>query len=383
MNNEIYHRRLRGGIVGGGAGAFIGTVHRMAAELDGQATIVAGALSSKPEVAKKSADDWFLPRSYNDYHEMAIAEATREDGIDFVIIATPNYLHADVAITFIQQGIHVMCEKPLAMSLSESERVAKALEKKPVLFALAHTYTGYPAVHEVKHLVESGELGSIRKVLVEYNQDWLMEPLEADEATNKQAAWRTDPARAGISCCVADIGTHAANMVEFMTGERINSLCADLSSFVEQRTLDDDANMLIRLSGGGKGMLTCSQIACGEENALSIRIYGTKAAIEWHQQEPNTLLYSPHGQPKRILRTAVSLTSHSASRLSRTPGGHPEGILEALAGLYLLLIADIRRSASGEPLNGGYPDIDAGLRGMRFVEAAVTSSNEESTWCSV
>lgn len=380
MNNSMTQRRLRAGIVGGGSGAFIGAVHRIASELDGQAQIVAGALSSRPQIAQASAEAWFLERSYSDFREMAKAEAQREDGIDFVIVATPNHLHADVAIAFIEQGIHVMCEKPLAMSVEEAARVEKALQDNPVIFALAHTYTGYPAVHEVRSKIANGELGDIRKVLVEYNQDWLMEPLESGENANKQAAWRTDPAKAGISCCVGDIGTHAANMVEFMTNERITRLCADLSSFIAGRRLDDDANMLIRLSGGGKGTLVCSQIACGEENALSIRIYGSKASIEWHQQEPNTLWFTAAGQPRQQLRTAVSLRSDNALKLTRTPGGHPEGILEALAGLYLMFINDIRRVAQDQPARGGYPGIIDGVRGMRFIESAVASAESGTTW---
>ena len=378
--NNLQQRPLRAGIVGGGSGAFIGAVHRMAAQLDGQAVLVAGALSSREAVAHESAKAWFLQRSYSDFHEMAKQEAAREDGIDFVIVATPNHLHAEVAIAFINAGINVMCEKPLAMNVTEAQAIEAALKKHPVIFGLAHTYTGYPAVHEAKQKIANGELGTIRKVLVEYNQDWLMSALESGPDANKQALWRTDPARSGISCCVGDIGTHAANMVEFMTGETIDQICADLSSFGTGRQLDDDANMLIRLSGGGKGTLVCSQIACGEENALAIRIYGAKAAIEWHQQEPNTLWFTQQGKPRQSLRTAVSLVSEQALHLTRTPGGHPEGILESLAGLYKLFIEDIRRVAQDVKPHGGYPGIEDGLRGMRFIEAAVSSAHQGACW---
>ncbi|MBR9791452.1 MAG: Gfo/Idh/MocA family oxidoreductase [Gammaproteobacteria bacterium] len=377
---NITSRPLRAGIVGGGSGAFIGAVHRMAAQLDGQAQIVAGALSSREQVAHESAQAWFLPRSYSDFTVMAKEEAAREDGIDFVIIATPNHMHATVALAFIEAGIHVMCEKPMALSVSEAEEIARALQHSQVLFALAHTYTGYPAVHEARAMIQQGLLGDIRKVLVEYNQDWLMAALESGKDANKQASWRTDPARAGISCCVGDIGTHAANMVEFMTGDRISAICADLSTFVQGRQLDDDANMLIRLAGGGKGTLVCSQIACGEENALSIRVYGAEGAIEWHQQEPNTLWYAKPGQPRKCLRTAVNLQSPQAQYLTRTPGGHPEGILESLAGLYRLFIDDIRRFHQQQPLVGGYPGLDDGIRGMHFIQAAVNSAQQGAVW---
>lgn len=377
---EAQCRPLRAGIVGGGSGAFIGAVHRMAAQLDGQAQLVAGALSSREQVAHESAREWFLARSYSDFKAMAKEEAAREDGIDFVIIATPNFMHAEVALAFIEAGIHVMCEKPMTLSVSEAHEIEHALKRSPVVFGLAHTYTGYPAVQEAKSMIKQGKLGDIRKVLVEYNQDWLMESLEVGDDANKQASWRTDPNRSGISCCVGDIGTHAANMVEYMTGQRISAICADLSRFVDGRQLDDDANMLIRLTGGGKGTLVCSQIACGEENALSIRIYGSKGAIEWHQQEPNTLWYAAQGQPKQTLRTAVNLQDTQAIYLTRTPGGHPEGIVESLANLYRLFIDDIRRHQQQLPLQGGYPDILDGVRGMQFIQAAVKSAEGGAVW---
>jgi len=381
-SDSMASRPLRAGIVGGGRGAFIGAVHRLAVELDGQARIVAGNLSSNPDVALESAQDWFLDRSYNDYQEMAREEAARPDGIDFVIIVTPNHLHAEVAEAFIKAGIHVMCEKPLALNVEEAQKLEALLVDHPVLFALAHTYNGYPAVREARDLVSKGKLGDIRKVQVEYNQDWLSTSLEAGESANKQASWRTDPAKAGISCCVGDIGTHAANLLEYISGQSISEICADLTTFVEGRLLDDDANMLFRLSGGGKGTLVCSQIACGEENALNIRVYGTRASLEWHQQEPNTLWLKPAGQPHQKLRTGVHLQSSEALQLTRTPGGHPEGYLEAMANLYKLFIADVRRRAEAQPAQGGYPGIKEGLRGMQFIQAAVDSS-AQSGWVSM
>jgi len=378
MSNDITARRLRAGIVGGGRGAFIGSVHRIAAELDGQATVVAGAMSSDPAVARESAAAWFLERSYDSFEAMAREEASRPDGIDFVIVATPNHLHFPVVNAFLDAGIHVICDKPLAHTLEDAEQLARKVASGKTLFALTHTYTGYPAVREARELVRTGALGEVRKVLVEYQQDWLMEPLE--RAGNKQAEWRTDPARAGLSCCVGDIGTHAENLLEYITGQSIKSLCADLTSFVPGRRLDDDASILLRLEGGAKGTLVCSQIACGEENNLWIRVYGTKAGLEWHQQEPNTLILKRAGEPWRLLRTGAGYMSDAAKAVTRTPGGHPEGYLEAFANLYRAFIADIRRVNAGLPPQGGYADVNDGLRGMKFIIRAVESSAQGARW---
>ena len=378
MTSSNATRRLRAGIVGGGRGAFIGSVHRIAAELDGQALIVAGAMSADPAIAAQSAAAWFLDRSYDSYEAMARAEASRPDGIDFVIVATPNHLHYPVAKAFLAAGIHVICDKPLAFSVSEGEALVKLVEAGTPLFALTHNYTGYAAVRQAREMVRSGALGSLRKVLVEYQQDWLMEPLERQG--NKQAEWRVDPARAGLSSCVADIGTHAENLLEFVTGLRITALCADLTSFVDGRTLDDDANILLRLEGGAKGTLTCSQVACGEENALSLRIYGSRGALEWQQQEPNTLVSKPPGAPWQRLRAGQPYLSAPARAAGRTPPGHPEGYLEAFAVIYQDFIADVRRVQRGEALLGGYPTVYDGLRGLKFIERAVASSRAGATW---
>jgi len=371
-------RRLRGGIVGGGRGAFIGAVHRIAAELDGQALIVAGAMSSDPLTAELSAQDWFLDRSYGSYQQMALGEASRPDGIDFVIVATPNHLHVPVAKAFIEAGIHVICEKPLALTLAEGEVLASLVNSSRLVFALTHTYTGYPMVREARDRVAGGEVGGIRKVLVEYQQDWLMMPLENNG--NKQAEWRTDPARAGIGGSLGDIGTHAANLLEFVSGLQIDSLCADLSTWVAGRRLDDDANVLVRLSNGAKGVLVCSQIACGEANNLNLRIYGTEGGLEWRQEEPNTLLFKPAGAPARILRAGGGYLSDASRSVTRIPSGHPEGYLEAFATLYRGFIADIRRSAAGESLVRDYPTIEDGVRGLRFIEKAVASSSLGTKW---
>jgi predicted dehydrogenase len=368
---------LRAGIIGGGRG-FIGAIHRIASQLDGQAHIVAGAMSSDPKAAQEAAADWNLKRSYSSYADMAVAEATRSDGIDFAIIATPNHLHYPVAKAFLEAGIHVICDKPLAFSVSEGEALVDLANRAGPLFALTHNYTGYPAVRQAREMVRAGQIGEVRKVLVEYNQDWLMQPLELQG--NKQAQWRTDPKRAGMSCCVGDIGTHAQNLLEYVTALKVRSLCADLSSFVAGRELDDDANILLRMEGGAKGTLVCSQIACGEENNLSIRVYGSKAGLEWHQQEPNSLVVKAAGQPWQILRTAHGYMSDAARRLTRTPSGHPEGYLEAFANIYRLFFEDIRLLQRGEAPVRDYPTAQDGLRGLLFVARAVDSSRRGSQW---
>ena len=378
MKPDIANRKLRAGIVGGGQGAFIGAVHRIAVELDGQARVVAGAMSSDPQRAEASARDWYLERSYASYEEMARAEASRDDGIDFVIIATPNHLHFPVARAFLEQGIHVVSDKPMTFDLEEARALVQLVEQSKLVYALTHTYTGYPTVRHARAMARQGELGEIRKVLVEYVQEWLMNPEET--RGNKQAEWRTDPARSGAAGSVGDIGTHAANLLEFITGLKIASLSADLTAFVPGRRLDDDANMLLRLENGGKGVLTCSQIAAGEENELGIRIYGTKGGLEWHQMEPNTLIFKRPGQPRQVLRTGLPYMSEEAQAAVRVPAGHPEGYLEAFANLYKLAIADIRRVDSGEPAQGGYPTVYDGLRGMLFITRAVESSRQNAAW---
>jgi len=378
MSRDVSNRKLRAGIVGGGRGSFIGAVHHVAVELDGQAEVVAGAMSTDPQTAAASAKAWYLDRSYDDYKEMAKAEAGRPDGIDFVMITTPNHMHFPVAKAFLEQGIHVVSEKPMTFSLEEAQELVKTVENSNLVYALMHNYTGYPAVRQARYMVRQGELGDIRKVLVEYIQDWLMAPEE--KAGNKQAVWRTDPTKSGIAGCVGDIGTHAENLLEFITGVKIASLSADLTTFVEGRMLDDDANMLLHLENGGKGVLTCSQVAAGEENALNIRIYGSKAALEWHQMEPNTLIFKAPNQPGQILRTGLPYMSAEAKQLTRLPPGHPEGFFEAFANIYKLVIEDIRRVQAGQQSVGGYPNVYDGLRGIQFVYKAVESSKKGSVW---
>ncbi len=381
MDRDVSNRKLRAGIVGGGRGSFIGAVHHIAVQLDSQAEVVAGAMSTNPQTAAASAKAWYLDRSYDDYKEMAKAEAERPDGIDFVMITTPNHMHFPVAKAFLEQGIHVVSEKPMTFSLEEAQELVKIVENSNLVYALMHNYTGYPAVRQARYMVRQGELGDIRKVLVEYIQDWLMTPEE--KAGNKQAVWRTDPTKSGIAGCVGDIGTHAENLLEFITGVKISSLSADLTTFVEGRLLDDDANMLLRLENGGKGVLTCSQVAAGEENALNIRIYGSKAALEWHQMDPNTLIFKAPSQPGQILRTGLPYMSAEAKQLTRLPPGHPEGFFEAFANIYKLVIEDIRRVQAGQQPVGGYPNVYDGLRGIQFVYKAVESSKKGSVWLDV
>ena len=374
----VTHPRLHAGIVGGGHGAFIGSVHRIAAELDAQALVVAGAMSADPQTARDSAAAWNLARSYDSYLDMARAEAARQDGIDFVIIATPNHLHLPMARAFLEAGIHVVCDKPLTATLPEAEQLLQVVRQSKALFALTHNYTGYPAVRQARAMMRDGAIGEVRKVLVEYQQDWLMQPVE--HSGNKQAVWRTDPARAGPSGCLGDIGTHAENLLQFITGLSIRALCADLTSFVPGRRLEDDANLLLRLEGGAKGMMVCSQVACGEENNLAIRIYGSRAGLEWHQQEPNTLLHKPAGEPWRLLRSAHGYLDAGARSSTRTPAGHPEGYLEAFANIYRAFIADVLLLRAGQAPRGGYPTAQDGVRGLRFVAAALESAKRGSHW---
>jgi predicted dehydrogenase len=378
MKQDILKRKLRAGIVGGGQGSFIGAVHRMAVGLDGQVEVVVGAMSTDPQRAEASAQDWYLKRFYKSFEEMAEVEAGLPDGIDLVMVTVPNHLHYRVSRAFLEHGIHVVCDKPMTFNLSEAQELVELVEQKKLVFALTHNYTGYPAVREARHLVRTGAVGVIRKVLVEYLQGWLMEPVE--RSGNKQALWRTDPAKSGMAGAIGDIGTHGENLMEYITGLKIRAVCADLTSFIEGRQLDDDANMLLHLENGAKGILTCSQIAAGEENAMSIRVYGSKAGLEWHQMEPNTLLFKQPDKPLQVLRTGMPYMSDEAKAATRLPAGHPEGFLEAFANVYRLAVADIRRAELGESLVGGYPTVYDGLRGMQFIEKVVESSQKGGVW---
>ena len=375
-------RRLRLGMVGGGHGAFIGGVHRIASRVDGHWDLVAGALASDPDRARASAADLGLApdRSYGGFEEMASAEAAREDGIDAVAIVTPNHMHAAPAVTFLRAGIHVICDKPLAATMEQAQVVAEAARESGKSFILTHNYTGYPLIRQARELVANGALGALRVVNVEYVQDWL-----AGETSGKQAEWRTDPERSGAGGCVGDIGTHAFNLAAYVTGLRAESLSADLDAFVPGRRLDDNAHVMLRYTGGAKGMLWASQVAVGNENALRLRVHGDKGGIDWSQENPNAMSFAPFGEPKRILTRAGAGASGAGLRNVRVPAGHPEGYLEGFATLYSEAAALIRNADDGIPLPEGAhaPDIGDGLAGMRFIAACVESSAKNSAWVQI
>ena len=371
---------IRLGMVGGGTGAFIGAVHRIAARLDGHYQLVAGALSSTPEKARASAAELGLARAYDDYTAMAKSEARRRDGIEAVAIVTPNHMHAGPAIEFLKRGIHVICDKPLTATMAEAKKLRSVAEKANALFVLTHNYTGYPLVRQARAMVEAGELGRLRLVQVEYVQDWLTEA--AERSGSKQAEWRTDPARSGAGGATGDIGTHAYNLACFVSGLTPEALAAELSTFVDGRPLDDNAHVLLRFAGGARGMLWASQVAPGHENGLKLRIYGSKGGLEWVQENPNQLWFTPFGQPKRLLTRGGAGVGAAAARVTRTPPGHPEGYLEGFANIYAEAARAIRARQAGEALPEGvvYPTLADGLAGMRFVEACVQSSTRNAAW---
>ena len=372
--------RIRLGMVGGGRGAFIGAVHRIAARLDDQYELVAGAFSSDPEKSAASAADLGVARSYGSFADMASREARRKDGIEAVAIVTPNHMHAPVAMEFLKRGIHVICDKPLTATLPEAKKLAKAAEASGVVFALTHNYTGYPMIRQAKAMVAAGELGDLRVVQVEYAQDWLSEPLEG--TGQKQADWRTDPARSGAGGSTGDIGTHAFNLANFVSGLTLDSLAADLTAFVPGRRVDDNGHVMLRFQGGAKGMLWCSQVAPGNENCLRLRVYGTKGGLEWAQEDPNYLWFTPLGQPKRLITRGGAGSGPEAARMSRVPPGHPEGYLEGFANIYAEAARAIRAAKTGTALPEGttFPGLKEGLEGVAFVDACVRSSARNSAW---
>lgn len=378
-------RPLRLGMVGGGRDAFIGAVHRIAARMDNNFQLVAGALSSTSEKALASAADLGLAkaRAYSDFRQMAMREARLKDGIEVVAIVTPNHMHAPIAKEFLRRNIHVICDKPLTATLSDAKSLAKAAERSDALFVLTHNYTGYPMVRQAREMISNGDLGDVRVVQVEYAQDWLSEPLE--NTGLKQAEWRTDPTRSGAGGATGDIGTHAYNLASFISGLTLKRLCADLDSFVDGRKVDDNGHVLLQFEGGAKGMLWCSQVAAGNENSLSIRVFGSKGGIEWHQEDPNYLWYTPLGEPKRLITRNGAGAGGAAARMSRIPPGHPEGYLEGFANIYAEAAAAIRakngrRDLSPEIL---YPTIQDGFAGVAFVDACVKSSKRQGAWVNV
>lgn len=374
-------------MVGGGIGAFIGNVHRMASALDGKIELVCGAFSSDPSKSKESGRQLFLPeeRIYNSFEEMILKEKELPEGVrmDFVSIVTPNHMHFPPAKMALDHGFHVVCDKPLCFNMEEAEILQKLVEETGLVFALTHNYTGYPMVKQAKHMVETGILGKIRKVVVEYPQGWLNELVEATD--NKQASWRTDPKRSGIAGAMGDIGTHAENLAEYITGLKISKMCAQISTMVEGRLLDDDGNVLLEFDNGAKGVLHASQISAGEENSLNIRVYGEKGGLEWQQMEPNTLVVKWQNAPSQIYRTGKGDLCEAATAHTRIPAGHPEGYLEAFANIYRNAAYAISAHIEGRTPDALYdfPRVDDGVRGMNFVNKVIESGRAVEKWVTV
>jgi predicted dehydrogenase len=376
------HRRIRLGMVGGGQGAFIGAVHRIAARIDDQFELVAGALASDPVRAKASAKEIGLAddRAYTSFAEMAKAEVARADGIEAVSIVTPNHLHGPAAKLFLEAGIHVICDKPLTTTVAEAEELVALVRKTGKVFVVTHNYTGYPMVRQARAMVANGDVGEIRLVHAEYLQDWLTERIE--DGGHKQAAWRTDPTRSGAGGCIGDIGTHAYNLACFITGLEADELLAQLSTFVNQRRLDDDVQILLKWKGGAKGVLLASQVAVGNENGLKLRVYGTKGGLEWAQADPNYLWFTPYGQTRRLLTRGGAGAGPAAARVTRVPFGHPEGYLEGFATIYTEAARAIHAARAGQKPDPAvvFPTVEDGLAGMKFIDAAVRSSAGNGAW---
>ena len=377
-------KKLKMGMVGGGKDAFIGAVHRMAAALDGQIDFVAGALSSTPEKAKASGIELGLSesRAYGSWEEMLDGEQAlpEDERIDFVSVVTPNHMHFPVAHAFAEAGFNVVSDKPLVHTSEQADKLIKTVEQTGAVFAVTYNYSGYPMIKEAKHLVESGQLGKIRKIIVEYNQGWL-----AEEVSNKQADWRTDPARSGVAGAIGDIGSHAEQLVSYVTGLELESICADLTSFVPGRKLDDDGNLLLRFEGGAKGVLIASQISAGEENGLRLKVYGETGGLEWHQEVPMNLYVKPNGEPMQLRRPNNPYLSDAAKNASRIPAGHPEAFLEAFANIYRGAAAAMRARKEGSSIPEtalDFPTVYDGARGVHFIEKTVESSNSDRKWTS-
>ena len=382
---EHHPGRIRLGMVGGGKGAFIGAVHRIAARIDDQFELVAGALSSDPERAKASALEIGLAanRAYGSYEEMAKAEAARPDGIEAVSIVTPNHMHAPVARAFLEAGIHVICDKPMTTTVADAQALVDLVARTGAVDSLTHNYTGYPMVRQVRAMVVAGELGAIRVVQAEYPQDWLT--TRAELAGSKQAEWRTDPQRSGAGGSIGDLGTHAYNLAAFVTGLETDQLLAQLSTFVAGRQLDDDVQILLRYKGGARGMLWASQVAVGNENGLRLRVYGTDGGLEWSQADPNYLWFTRFGEPKRLLTRGGAAVRPEAGRVTRVPSGHPEGYLEGFATIYTEAARAIRTVREGRKPDSEvlYPTVRDGLAGMQFIDAAVRSSANGNVWTKI
>lgn len=382
---DSWKRKLRMGMVGGGQGAFIGAVHRIVATLDQQVEMVAGCFSRDFENTKTTGQQLYLKpeRCYRSYAEMAEKEAKLpvDERIDFVSIVTPNVSHFDIARTFLQAGFHVVLDKPMTFTLEQAEELVKIVEQSGLVFALTHNYTGHPLVRHARELFRSGEMGTVRKVIVQYLQDFLMYPHEKEG--QKQAVWRVDPQQSGLVGTMGDVGSHAENLMNYMTGEEIGELCADFSTFLPDRQLDEDANVLIRLKGGGKGVISVSQVATGEENNLRIKIYASKGAVLWEQENPNYLKVYRYGKPREVLTRAQAYLSEAAASATRIPTGHPEGYLEAFANIYVGVVEAIRNYIDGTPLKPeeyNFPTVYDGLRGMKFITRAAASAKSGAAW---
>jgi predicted dehydrogenase len=385
MEEKMAPRKLRCAMVGGGRGALIGDVHRKAMALDGQIELVSGALSSRADIARASGRDLGLreDRIHASWealleHELSLPGERR---IDLVCIVTPNHLHYDVAKQFVEAGIHVVCDKPLVHTSAQADDLVRSVARQKVVFGVTYNYTGYPMVREARAMVHAGLLGPIRKVVVEYNQGWLARPLET--TGHKQAEWRTDPARSGIAGAMGDIGSHAENLVSTVTGLEIESLCADLTTFIPGRRLDDDGSVLLRFKGGARGVLLASQIEIGCENDLKLRVFGTDGSLEWRQEDPNYLIHLPIDGPKKVITRGSPWLSEAARHATRIPPGHPEGFFEAFANVYRGVAADINARIAGaapDPLAADYPHVEDGARGVRFIEKTVESARSERKW---
>nr|WP_315233745.1 Gfo/Idh/MocA family oxidoreductase [uncultured Albidiferax sp.] len=378
-------RKLRYAMVGGGRDAFIGAVHRKAAALDGQIELVAGALSANPDKARASGHDLFLAddRNHGSWQELLADELKRpaHERIDFVSIVTPNHLHFPVAQAFVDAGFHVVCDKPLVHTSAQALALVASVQRQGTVFGVTHNYTGYPLVRQMREMVRSGAIGTIRKVIVEYHQGWLATAVEA--TNNKQAAWRMDPAQSGMAGAMGDIGSHAENLLTTVTGLEIEAICADLSAMGAGRTLDDDANLLLRLQGGARGVLVASQICVGCENDLRLRVFGTEGTLDWSQENPNRLLHTPLNEAPRTLTRGGPGLCEAAIRASRLPSGHPEGFIEAFANIYLGVAADIRARLAGvapDAIAADYPRVADGARGVRFIEKVLESSRSGQKW---
>ncbi len=374
--------RIRLGMVGGGSGAFIGAVHRIAARIDDHYELVAGALSSTPEKARQSGRELGLDpaRVYDDFKAMAIREAKLKNGIEAVAIVTPNHMHYPAAREFLKRGIHVICDKPITSNLADARKLAKLADESGALFVLTHNYSGYPMIRQAREMVRDGRLGEIRLVQMEYAQDWLAEPIE--QTGQKQAAWRTDPKQSGAGGSTGDIGTHAYHLGCFVSGLEAEELAADVHTFVPGRKLDDNAHVMLRFKGGAKGLLWCSQVATGKENGLRIRVYGTKGGIEWAQEDPNYLWFTPLGEPRQLITRGGAGSGPAAGRVTRIPPGHPEGYLEGFATIYSEAARAIHARRKGEDASPDilYPTASDGVKGLAFVEACVSSSRRNGAW---